>query len=378
MMLSLDEYPESLDVTSLARSLFRCDVGSHLPSVMSSNDQTPGTCSSIRLPRTIDPDHAAPGTSVSTGIDYDGRCCPAPYNDVSWTEEFSMDMFVDLSPDNSIHNACSEVDGGEAPSEYHTFDAAPQHREPMNKRISMHESESTRRKKPRGCDVHWNVDMFKPYLTEEYRKCEAVRHQLPQDTFLTPTIQKAILDLGKGKTEVLARILVQIASPCLIGGLQEILNSCRTQESCTALKTSSTLLRTERFRLIASLGHTMSHTQLLRRYHIHELFKDCGGAGASTCGLTWMAPSDFGNRLIRRGNPANRSVADLTAKMMEEAFADIDPSTAEYVTKYRWISDIRRLGQRLDMLETRFGKGILGLMLDQGLPGTDVGITDLM
>jgi hypothetical protein len=64
--------------------------------------------------------------------------------------------------------------------------------------------------------------------------------------------------------------------------------------------------------------------------------------------------------------------------MMEETFPAIDSSTDEYTTKYRWISDIRRLGQRLCMLETRFGKGILGLMLDQGVAGTDIGITDKM
>ncbi|KAF3032324.1 hypothetical protein E8E12_002884 [Didymella heteroderae] len=39
---------------------------------------------------------------------------------------------------------------------------------------------------------------------------------------------------------------------------------------------------------------------------------------------------------------------------------------------------MRRLGQRLHMLEAKFGGGVLGLILDQGLAGTDVGITDKM
>ena len=46
----------------------------------------------------------------------------------------------------------------------------------------------------------------------------------------------------------------------------------------------------------------------------------------------------------------------------------------KYNIKYRWLSNIRRLGQ----LETSFGEGVLGLVLDQGLAGTDVGITDAM
>lgn len=64
--------------------------------------------------------------------------------------------------------------------------------------------------------------------------------------------------------------------------------------------------------------------------------------------------------------------------MMRETFPHVKPDTDEYKSKYRWITDIRRLGQRLHILETKFGGGVLGLMLDQGLAGTDVGITDKM
>ncbi|EDU44794.1 hypothetical protein PtrSN002B_010587 [Pyrenophora tritici-repentis] len=91
-----------------------------------------------------------------------------------------------------------------------------------------------------------------------------------------------------------------------------------------------------------------------------------------------MTPSSPARPPNTRGNPFNRSVADVTARMMQETFPNVESSTDEYTTKYRWISDIRRLGQRLHMLETRFGEGVLGLMLDQGLAGTDVGITDKM
>ncbi|KAI5363468.1 hypothetical protein J4E82_011568 [Alternaria postmessia] len=121
----------------------------------------------------------------------------------------------------------------------------------------------------------------------------------------------------------------------------------------------------------------MSRSQLIRRYHVLQLFKDCGGPDTLRREIA-VTPSSLTQRSGKRGNPLNRSVADLTARMMQEAFPAVDPGTNEYKTKYRWISDTRRLGQRLHMLEARFGEGVLGLMLDQGVAGTDIGITDKM
>ncbi|CAN9259486.1 unnamed protein product [Alternaria alternata] len=135
--------------------------------------------------------------------------------------------------------------------------------------------------------------------------------------------------------------------------------------------------RAERIRLIVGLGHTMSRSQLLRRHHVLQLFKDCGGPNTSSREIV-MTSFSLTQRSGKRGNPLNRSATELTARMMQETFPAVDPSTDEYTTKYRWISDIRRLEQRLHMLETRFGEGVLGLMLDQGVAGTDTGITDKM
>jgi hypothetical protein len=214
---------------------------------------------------------------------------------------------------------------------------------------------------------------------EEEQKCQAFGHQFPQNTFLTPAIQRATLSLGKGKTEVLVRILIQIGSPALIGGLQKVLGSYKTQRSCMSLETTTrvTLSKAERFHLIVSLGHAMSHFQLLRRYHILELFRDCGGSGAMSCDVI-MTSSGFAVSCNKRGNPLNRSVAEVTVRMLEEFFPNLDRSTNEYTRMYRWITDIRRLSHRLHLLEERFGEGILGLMLDQGLGHTDIGITDAM
>jgi hypothetical protein len=292
-------------------------------------------------------------------------------------EETNVEVVADQLSHDSTQIESPIVADGEAASTCDTAGVVRQASRPAGKRVSGLQAESRHRKKLRGCETLPHVGMIGKYLTEEERKCQDFGHQIPRDTLLTPPIQQAIQDLSEGKTEVLAKILVHIGSPCLIGGLQDILRSCKVKESCMTLEATGSLSRAKRIHLIASLGHNMSRFQLLRRHHILQLFKDCGGPGALTC-VRVMTPFDLTRPPNKRGNPAYRSVADVTTKMMQETFPNIDISTSEYRTKYRWISDIRRLGRRLHMLETRFGEGVLGLMLDQGLAGTDVGITDKM
>lgn len=376
-LLSLDEFPNSLDVKSLARSLFGVDMNSHLLSTKASNDRGFSTCPSTQLDGTTDSGKTAAEKDI-LGQAQNGSQRP-PFQDHYGFdgEEANVEFAADCSPDGSMSTAAPTVADREEARRCDTTRAAGQSGKPTGKRGDIDKGESGHRRKLRRHDTPSSLDLFGTYLAEEERKCEVWGHQAPRDTFLTPPIRRAIQNLSKGKTEVMTRILIHIGSPCLIGGLQDILESCKTQERCTTSEAMCMVSRAERIRVIASLGHTMSRSQLLRRYHVLQLFKDCGGPGTSTWEIA-VTPSSLTQRSGKRGNPLNRSVADLTERMMEETFPAIDSSTDEYTTKYRWISDIRRLGQRLCMLETRFGKGILGLMLDQGVAGTDIGITDKM
>ncbi|OWY53982.1 hypothetical protein AALT_g11689 [Alternaria alternata] len=299
-LLSLDELPNSLDVKSLARSLFSTDMNSHSLSTAASDDQSFLTCPSTQLDATMYLRVTASGKDDLGGVQNGIRRFPIQDNHGFDGEEADVEFAADCSPDGGMPTAAPIIVDREEAESCDTTGAAGQSGNPTGKR--------------------GDIDR---------------------------------------------------------GGLQDILESCKTQERCTTSEAMCMVSRAERIRVIASLGHTMSRSQLLRRYHILQLFKDCGGPNTSTWEIA-VTPSSLTQRSGKRGNPLNRSVADLTERMMEETFPAVDSSTDEYTTKYRWISDIRRLGQRLYMLETRFGKGILGLMLDQGVAGTDIGITDKM
>ncbi|KAH4042539.1 hypothetical protein HBH49_248420 [Parastagonospora nodorum] len=367
-LLSLDEFSESIDVASLARSLFRADGGRYSPSITSSNDQNTSMSSSITLPRT---------TGLLPGFENGAGPSSNPDDYSYLTGELNVDSIEDRSPNNNLQIVRPVANGGDDASWCDTNSTARRPQKPPEKQSRVHWDESGQRKKRRECSTRARVDGSGSHLDEEVRKCQVFGVRPPQDTFLTLDVQEKVQELGKEKTEVLTKILVHIASPCLIGGLQEILESCRTQKRCPALETTSPLSTARRFHLIAVLGQEISHSQFLRRYHVLRLFMDCGGLETSVCEVI-MTPANFAGPSNKRGNPVNRSVADVTTKMIAEIFPEIIYQTSEYRAKYRWITDVRRLGKRLHLLETKFGQGVLGLILDQGIAGTDTGITDAM
>lgn len=378
-LLSRKDLPDSLDVGSLVRSLFSVDTGSQSWSIAASNntDRDPRSSTSVVQQVTTDFLQAAVETDVSEeageDIQYSLSHDTQFFDDMETGPEFAA---VE-SPHDSAQTVLQRAAEGEETPICDTAACARQPDQRTEKRTSAHPTQLRRTKKPRECIVYPDVDLLGTYLTEEERKCQDFGHPSPQNTFLTPVVQQAVQALDKGKTEVLAKILIYIGSPCLVGGLQDMLVSRQPEESCLAFRPEHTLSRAERVHLIASLGYAMSRSQLLRRHHVLQLFKECGRLDTSTYGIV-MIPLDLAHPSNKRGNPVNRAVAEVTARMMRETFPHVKPDTDEYKSKYRWITDIRRLGQRLHILETKFGGGVLGLILDQGLAGTDVGITDKM
>lgn len=282
---------------------------------------------------------------------------------------------TDSTEENSIRYAPFGRVYHEELSRYDVVDAV---RASQTNKRNMHESNPIIRKKSRNHNVRPSLDVLESYLVEESQKCERSGHPPPHETFLTPAIQEAIRDMSRKNTEIPAKILIYIASPGIIVSLQEIMETYRSQAGYGTSNTTTAISKMERLDLIISLDRGITTSQLYRRYHILQLYRDCGGAAAPTNPIFMTTSADFADHLRRPGNPANRSVACLTERMMQDIFPFLAPGTAEYRVKYRLMSNLRRLGHRLDMLELRFGKGILGLMIDRGTADPSIGITDAM
>ncbi|TGO20660.1 hypothetical protein BPAE_0276g00010 [Botrytis paeoniae] len=68
------------------------------------------------------------------------------------------------------------------------------------------------------------------------------------------------------------------------------------------------------------------------------------------------------NSASRMGNPLHLDESQVTKKMLNLLHPDLVPGTTEYQKKLRHISRIRKLGERFEILVTKFGYGIIGLL----------------
>ncbi|XP_014550088.1 hypothetical protein COCVIDRAFT_32067 [Bipolaris victoriae FI3] len=376
-LLSLNELPESVDVSSLARSLFNIDAGHYSSLFADSSGQTPWTCSWSRRHAVSNLQQPPAKINVSIEIGDDGQNAPTQQSQFSQADEINIEIPIDGSPGKSLQNVSSSLIDGEEIMICDNINATCDSRKPTKKRINVHQADLQQRRKLQKPNDDSSTNRFGTHASEEERACQSLRPTAPQDVLLTPVVQQETQQSCKGKIESFEKIRTNIGSPCLIGGLQDILKWRRTQESCLLFETKITVSTAERIRLIDKLDRTSSYFQLLRRHHIVELYKDCTSPKISTLGVLFTS-SDFSSSPRRRGNPINKSVANLTARMMQETYPSVKCNTSDYKIKYRRISYLRRLGQRLHLLETKFGEGVLGIMLDRGFSGTDVGITDAM
>jgi hypothetical protein len=169
---------------------------------------------------------------------------------------------------------------------------------------------------------------------------------------------------------IFERIGVHIASPSSIIILQDIIRNCRFQTGPASWELTEQPSPFERYRLIESMDQNIAYLHLLKRYHILQLFEECGGANTrSSVGIVLTTPHDFENSQKRLGNPEKNANADLTRNMLKAIFPDLQPDTIEYRTRYKTMTRLRKLGRRLHFLSSKFGKGIIGLMPNDGVTG---------
>lgn len=294
---------------------------------------------------------------------------------VSPDENFDMDIFVDYSPPMETLRTGLEHDGQER-SSCNTDTSVHQTQQSTKKRKSRPGVSSEGRKKP----LATKDDALNRYILDETEKCKAMGHSLPHNTFLTQTTQRAALKFGTGKAKTVLKILAHIASTQSIAGLQKLLTGLRDGTIETPVHHNGPMSITDRFTLICSFTAVISLYQLLRRYHVLELFRECRGSAMPSCsGSILITPHNFDSVPKRPGNPKNMSEALVTANMMEQVFPSISIRSDNYESNFRRMKLLRKLGQRLDKFAIRFGEGILGLIPDHGFTGqSDADISDNM
>ncbi|KAH6667242.1 hypothetical protein B0J14DRAFT_185596 [Halenospora varia] len=153
-----------------------------------------------------------------------------------------------------------------------------------------------------------------------------------------------------------------IGSPGSLALLQSIIQAYRRSLPRNLAIAGCKLLKAERLKVIEELDENIAYFRFLKRCHIHQLFIDSRGSSRKT--NDGFVNDTMQSLSIRKspGNPAHIEDAQISKSILEEVYPRLQKDSPEYDKKYRHISDLRRLGQRLDALVDKFGYGIIGLL----------------
>lgn len=221
------------------------------------------------------------------------------------------------------------------------------------------------------------------YISQRRRKCETMGLSCPGDFVDNSTIRNRLRTLNLDDHVKILKIFIFTIGGCeSLAALKEILQAYRKQD-VSPLKAAREISNAKRLKAIKNLGGDMAYMNLLRKCHIHRLFKDNldpfhnpnDNFVVSTVGS--VAPQ------AKRGlgNPRYSAEAEITKSIMREIYPHVHLNSPDYQSKYREISDLRRNGRRLDIMVSKFGIGVLALLplrQDDSIAGMASKITDSM
>lgn len=247
---------------------------------------------------------------------------------------------------DDVLNASLELENSNAPSTRakRTLDTSEQVQQPNRKRQEI-------------------GDYCRASILRDTEKCKAQNLPIPRETFFNPHIEGRVLELNCKVTDASYTILAQIAGSSSIVALKEALECSRSWPQAQNWRVSDHATRYERFAIIGDLEVREMYCALLKRYHVMELFRNCGGSDSR---ITTKVVMCTGREILqgsgRIGNPGHIDEANLTDRMMQEIFPSLHSGCKDYESRRRSMSRLRVLGRRLQMFADRFGNSSLAFM----------------
>ena len=223
---------------------------------------------------------------------------------------------------------------------------------------------------------HPNETLLEQLIAHERRKFE---NQGRQDSFIFSLTPESISGLGAERHSWTLRVFFfAVASSHSMLTLRDILRACRDRTTGDLSEPMQGLSTAKRLEFIEHLEGNLAYFSLLRRCHILKLFMDNFDPSRQAEGgfivQTQESISNTGRK--KSGNPSHVAHSEMTKSMIQEIYPELQPNTPGYQTKYRSVSELRKLGKRLHFLTTMFGYGILGLL--PSTTGSDLCISDSM
>ena len=206
---------------------------------------------------------------------------------------------------------------------------------------------------------------LEPYLSQEMKKCEKLGLRFPDDRINNIQIRDSLMKFGlDAYADILKCFTFTIGGSESIIILKDMLQAYRSSSHEYLPEPTQKIPNARRLEIIRSLGTNEAYFNLLRKCHVHRLFIENTGSSRNANDKFLVSTIESVTSRARRnfGNPLNVAEAEITKAMMKEIYPNVSLNSTDYDTKYREISQLRRLGRRLDMLVSIFGLGILGLL----------------
>ena len=144
-------------------------------------------------------------------------------------------------------------------------------------------------------------------------------------------------------------------------GLKNILEVYRSHE-LSSLQIEREVSNAKRVQAIKGLERKEAYINLLKRWHIHQLYVDNADPLDTPYDNFIVSTVTSATQRKQKGNHRNAAESKVTKSMVVEVYPNIQPDSREYGQKYREISLLRKNGRRLALLVSKFGRGILGLL----------------
>ncbi|KAE8152219.1 hypothetical protein BDV25DRAFT_170639 [Aspergillus avenaceus] len=231
--------------------------------------------------------------------------------------------------------------------------------------ISTEERKEKRRKCTGTTSSVKNDLRFREFIEQEREFCKGQRLPPPEATHFTPYVREIVSKMENRSIEPLLELVKTIASPPAIIALRDVILDARTHDTLESFRLQDTMSKANRVSLIEKLENKVNTVQLLKWYHILELFQQCGGPSSrSTTYFINSTSSSFEEGHNKSfGNPRNNDDARVTQAMMKDICPGLEPGMDNYRTQLTKFKRWRKLAKRLHSLTEKYGRGILGLML---------------
>lgn len=213
-------------------------------------------------------------------------------------------------------------------------------------------------------------DYCRASILRDTEKCKSQGLPPPRETYFSPYIQDRVLELNCKFSDASCTMLAQIAGSSSIVALKEALECSRSWPQIQSWRITGHATLHERIAIIGDLEVREMYCALLKRYHVMELFRNCGGSDSRrTTKMIICTGREILQPGGRTGNPSHHDEAYVTERMMKEVFPNLQPGSKDYESKRRSMSRLRVLGRRLHMFAERFGNSSLAFMQPCKVPG---------